>query len=162
MQKTQTNLDEIKLVGFQARTNNQNEMDPISAKIGPLVQQYFQQQAAEKISNRTNPGRTFCAYTDYESDHTGDYTFFIGEEVTSFGEITESMESLSIPAQKYAKFTTDSGPMPVVVINAWQRIWQMPTKELGGDRRYDTDFEIYDKRAQDPSNTILDIYIGIK
>jgi predicted transcriptional regulator YdeE len=35
-------------------------------------------------------------------------------------------------------------------------------QELGGDRRYATDFEIYDQRAQDPNNTILDIYIGLK
>ncbi len=38
----------------------------------------------------------------------------------------------------------------------------MTAEELGGERNYITDFEIYDERANDPQNTVLDIYIGIK
>jgi predicted transcriptional regulator YdeE len=52
--------------------------------------------------------------------------------------------------------------MPDVVIAAWQAIWAMNDSELGGKRRYVADFEIYDDRASDPNNTIVDIYIGIK
>jgi predicted transcriptional regulator YdeE len=52
--------------------------------------------------------------------------------------------------------------MPMVLINAWQGIWRMPPESLGGERRYHTDFEVYDERASDPQNTILDIYVGIK
>lgn len=162
MKRTICTLEGIKLIGTTVRTNNQNEINPSSAKIGSCVQNYFQQQIFEKISNRKNPGKTFCAYTDYESDHTGDYTFFIGEEVNSFDSIAEDLTALSVTLQKYAKFTTEPGIMPMVVIEAWQKIWQMSTQNLGGTRRYQTDFEIYDERAQNPNNTILDIYIGIQ
>lgn len=161
MQKTHITLQPIKLVGITVRTNNQNEMNP-SSKIGPCVHGYFQQQLFDKIANRKNPGKTFCAYTDYESDYTGDYTFFIGEEVTSFDSIGEGLTTLSIPSQKYVKFTTESGSMPEVVINAWQTIWQTTPQDLGGIRRYHADFEIYDERARDPNDTILDIYVGIE
>lgn len=51
--------------------------------------------------------------------------------------------------------------MPNIVIDSWQEIWQMSSSELGGSRNYHTDFEIYDKRASDPLNTIIDIHIGI-
>jgi predicted transcriptional regulator YdeE len=162
MQKDLINLGEMKLAGLQVRTNNKNEMNPSSAKIEPLVQQYFQQQVSGKIQNRKNPDKTFCAYSNYESDYRGDYDFFIGEQVTSFDNLAEDLITLTIPAQKYARLTTGSGTMPMIAINAWQKIWQMAPRELGGDRRYATDFEIYDERAQDPNNTILDIYIGIK
>lgn len=63
MQNALINLEEMKLTGVQVRTNNKNEMNLSSAKIGPMVQRYFQQQVSSSILNRKNPGRTFCAYS---------------------------------------------------------------------------------------------------
>jgi predicted transcriptional regulator YdeE len=47
------------------------------------------------------------------------------------------------------------------VIDAWQQIWKMTTADFGGKRAYRADFEVYDERARDPTNTSLDIYVGI-
>lgn len=162
MQKTQTDFPEIKLVGIKVRTDNKRESDPLRARILPCVQRYFQQQLAEKIPHRKNPGTTFCAYGEYESDHTGEYTCYIGEEVSTFKDIPEGLETHIIPLQTYVKFTSPQGPMPTVVMNAWQEIWEMSPEALGGQRRYATDFEVYDERAKDPQNVIVDIYIGVK
>ncbi len=162
MKKEKITLPEIKLVGVKVRTNNSQEFDPLTAKIAPCVQRYFQQQIGEKIPHRKNPGTTFCAYSDYESDYTGEYTFYVGEEVTSFEDLPEGLETHIIPPQTYVKFTTEPGPMPAVVIKAWQEIWGMSPADLGGQRRYATDFEGYDERAKDPQNVVLDIYIGLK
>jgi predicted transcriptional regulator YdeE len=52
--------------------------------------------------------------------------------------------------------------MPEVCIDMWQNIWKMKSGELGGKRAYLADFEVYDKRALDPSKTVLDIYVGVK
>lgn len=59
-------------------------------------------------------------------------------------------------------FTSNPGPMPAVCIDLWQKIWTLNPAQLGGERQYLADFELYDKRASDPQNTVLDIYIGIK
>lgn len=160
MEKTKIQLPEIKLVGLRVRANNKAEMDPLTAKISPCAQQYFQEQWAEKIPHRTHPERTLCAYTNYDSDYMGEYTFYIGEEVSSLEDIPEGLEGHIIPSQTYVKFTTPPGSMSTVL--AWQAIWKMSPESLGGERRYHTDFEVYDERASDPQNTILDIYIGIK
>lgn len=162
MQKKIIQLSEIKLVGITARTNLTNEMNPLTAKIGTTVQQYFREAFPEKISHRKKPGITLCVYTEYESDYTGDYTFFIGEEVTSFEDLPQGSRSLTIQPQTYTLFTTEPGVMPQVVIEAWQKIWQMTPMELEGKRAYRADFELYDHRASDPHNTILDICIGIQ
>ena len=34
-------------------------------------------------------------------------------------------------------------------------------QELNKQRGYKADFEVYDQRAADPSNSILDIYVGM-
>jgi predicted transcriptional regulator YdeE len=162
MKKEFNNKSEIKLVGLTARTNNKNEMNPETSKIGELVGRFWSQNIAGQISNRKNPGVTLSVYTEYDSNEHGDYTYFIGEEVDSFDNIPKGFKKLIIPAGKYQKFTTSSGKMPEIVINAWQQIWKMSSEDFGGERAYVADFEIYDQRASDPDHASLDIYIGIK
>ena len=161
MQKTPAKHPKMLVVGIKARTNNKAEMNPLTGKILPCVQKYFHEQLFDKIPNRKIPGTTICAYTDYESDHNGGYTYFIGEEVSSLDNIPEGFSTLTIPEQKYAKFTTEAGPMPKVCIDAWQKIWQMSAQDFGAPRRYHTDFEVYDERAKDQSNVVLDLFIGL-
>ena len=157
MQKTIIKYPEIKLVGITTRTNNAP-----TNKIPETIQTYFHNKLSEKINDRKNPGTTFCVYTNYESDFNGDYTYFIGEEVSSFGKIGDGFETLSIPMQQYAKFTNQPAPMPAACINMWQNIWKMSASDLGGERAYIADFEVYDERSSDPNQVVLDIYVGIK
>lgn len=165
MQQTTTSLKDIKLVGITTvKTNNARlfESDPSTNIVAAAVQQYFHGGLASKIEARKKPGTTFCVYTNYDSDFNGDYTYFIGEEVTSFDNVAEGMETLVIPAQRYAKFTNQPGAMPGVCIAMWQNIWTMTDADLGGKRAYIADFEVYDERSIDHNNVVLDIYIGIK
>lgn len=162
MQQTTTKLPEMKLTGITVRTNNANEIDWSTGKIFPCIRRYYHQGMAQSILHRKKAGTTFCVYTDYESDHNGDYTYFIGEEVDSFDGQADHMQQLTIPFQTYTKFTNGPAPMPEVVREPWFKIWQMSPRELGGDREYIADFEVYDERASDHANVVLDIYIGIK
>lgn len=154
--------EEMSLIGITLRTSNKEEFNPETAKIGGIVQKYLAEAIYDKIPSRKNPGTTLCVYTEYESNHEGSFTYFIGQEVEANIPAPEGMVSIKVPAQKYAKFTTDAGSMPQVCINGWLEIWKMDSEKLGGEREYLADFEVYDHRAQHPENTILDIYIGIK
>lgn len=163
MQQSSIVLPPIKLVGIAVRTSYEKELDKMQGEIFPCVQRYFHTPISEQIPHRKKPGTTYCVYTDYESDYTGAYTYFIGEEVTSFDStLPEGLETLVIPEQEYAKFTTGPAPMPDVIVNAWGQIWSMDPKQLGGDRAYKTDFEIYDERASDHQSIVIDLYIGLK
>jgi len=165
MKKTITSFPAKIIVGISARTNNADEQkDWVNGRILFCLQKYFGQNLAARIPHRIQPGTTLCIYADYESDHTGMYTYFIGEEVSKLETLPEGLESMVIPAQTYAKFTTDPGDMPAVVQNAWFEIWQMDEKQLGGKRAYKADFEVYDERAATPDhrNVVLDVLIGIE
>jgi predicted transcriptional regulator YdeE len=162
MHHSQNQLGEIKLIGIKVRTSYINESKWETGKIFPCVAKYFHEHLFDKIPCRNKPGTTYCVYTEYSSDYTGAYTYFIGEEVSSIDHIPVGLEALIIPSQKYVKFTTNSGAMPSVLKKAWQDIWDMTSEELGGIRKYHSDFEIYDERASDHNNLVLDIYIGIK
>ena len=162
MIKDKVTKPEIKLVGLSVRTNNMNEIEPITAKIGGLASKFQNQNIASQISNRKNPGVTYAVYTEYDSDEHGDYTYFIGEEVSAFENVPLGCKQITIPDSQYQKFTVGPDKMPMVVIQAWQQIWKMTSEDLGGQRTYQADFEVYDQRATDPVNTILDIFIGVK
>ncbi len=159
---TLVQFPEIKLVGITARTNNASEMNISTAKIGATFHKFMAENLQAKIKNRKYPGKIFAVYTNYESDFTGDYTYFLGEEVTSFDDIGSDFEALVIPAATYAKFTSDPGSIPAIVINTWQKIWEMGSAESGAERAYRADFEVYDERSINPHNAIVDIYIGVK
>jgi len=163
MKKKKTELQALTLVGLTARTNNKNEMSPETSKIGSLAGSYWGKQIANDIKHRVKPGVTYAVYTEFESDENGDYTYFIGEVVDSTeNQDLSQFKTLTIPQSHYQKFTTESGKMPDVVISSWQRIWAMKESDFGGKRKYIADFEVYDERASDPNNTVVDIYIGVE
>lgn len=145
MEKTIIDLPSTQLIGITARTNNKAEISWETGKIWPCVRRYFHEQLALKIPNRKNPGTTFCAYTEYDS------------EACPLG-----FHPVTIPSQTYIKFTNGPAPMPEVVREPWLKIWAMTPQDLGGIRRFETDFEIYDERAADHQNVVLDVLIGIK
>jgi predicted transcriptional regulator YdeE len=155
-------LKEIKLVGISILTSNLIESNPESAKIPGMFNRYFSEGISSKISNQINPERIFSVYTKYESDKSGNYTYFLGQEVDNF-ENNESLEMLSIPAQNYIKFTNHEPlPLPSIVIDMWNEIWKREDNgELIEKRSYIADFEIYDQRSNDHQKAIVDIFVGI-
>jgi predicted transcriptional regulator YdeE len=157
-------LPEIKLVGITTRTSNKLlfEGDPETNQVAETVKNYFHNDLAKKIPNRNKIGTTYCAYTDYESDHTGEFTYLIGESVSSFDGISDEFTCLTIPAASYIQLTNGPAPMPKVCIDMWEKIWRSTPEELGGTRAYTTDFEIYDDRSLDHMNVTLDLCIAIK
>lgn len=162
MKKNQLYVHEKKLVGITIRTNNADEMTNEKAKISSTLSYYFENNLPEKILYRVNPGTTYCAYTEFESDENGEYTYFVGEEVSSFEKLDPIFKKLIIPAGLYTKFSVGPGKMPHICIDAWKSIWKMHEADFGGKRAYLTDFEIYGERALNPENASLDIYIGLK
>lgn len=163
MKKEKVNLGELTFMGVTTRTNNKDEMNPETAKIGALVKLYWDEKVASKFKNRSNAGLTYLIYTNYASDEHGEYTCFIGETVSDLADQdTTKYTPLTILPSTYQKFTTDSGKMPDIIIKAWQDIWRMTSVDLAGKRKYKADFEVYDLRARDINNAVVDIYVGIE
>lgn len=161
MEKTPITLQDIKILGLSVRTSFRNECSSTTAIIPQVMEKYWREGIAERIPHRKSPGVLYAAYTEYESDYRGEYTYFVGEEVTKCDAIPDNLSLLVIPGGIYTKLTTKPGVMPQVIIEAWQKIWNYSEQDLGGKRLYHTDFERYDERALDPCNTVADVYIGI-
>jgi CubicO group peptidase (beta-lactamase class C family)/predicted transcriptional regulator YdeE len=152
--------DGFTVVGISARTANAREMTP-QGVIGPMWGRLFQEGILQKIPNKADP-RIVAVYTDYASDHNGEYTYVLGARVTSDANVPEGMVARKVPPGKYAMFTSEKGLAPQVVPALWMKINSLPQGAVGADRVYGADFEIYDERAIDPQNLQMDVYVGIK
>ncbi len=155
-------LPEIKIIGIKIITQNSKELSANGGQIAKTVSNYFSNQLMNQITNRINPGVTYCLYTDYESDQNGKYSFIIGEEVNSLRNIPANFVSHIIPKQKYCKLTSEQGPIPSIVVDLWKKIWSSEQAVLGVKRTFTADFELYDQRAGNPQNAIMDLFIAIE
>jgi predicted transcriptional regulator YdeE len=115
---------------------------------------------ADKIPNKTGPN-LYAVYSEYASDHNGEYAFMVGAPVKAGTAAPTGMLLKQIPASKYAVITTERGPFPKVIPQAWMQIFKLED-EGKLKRTYRIDFEVYDERALDPQNGQVDIYIGVK
>jgi len=148
------------VVGITARTNNAHEMSG-NGKIENIWQTLLQQNLAAKIPNKAGVD-LIAVYTDYETDHTGHYTYLLGLPICSAEALPANLTVKHIPAGRYAVFSSGRGPIKQIVPEVWQRIWSMSPEELGGARAFKTDYEIYDQRAADPENAQIDVYVGLR
>jgi predicted transcriptional regulator YdeE len=148
------------MVGIAVRTSNAKEMTA-DGLIGKQWARLMQEAVLAKIPNKADKS-IVAVYTEYASDHNGDYTYVLGARVNSDTDVPAGMVAKKIPAGKYAVFTSEKGPPAKVVPETWMRINSLPKTAVGGDRMYRADFEIYDERAADPQSAVVDVYVGIK
>ncbi|WP_133140299.1 GyrI-like domain-containing protein [Legionella genomosp. 1] len=118
--------------GFSVRTNNQDEMNPKSAKLPALWQRFF----ASELANTTS---IFGVYSDYESNEDGLYTVTAG---VSQEANTDNLNTVTVLSGSYLVFEA-KGPMPATVINVWKSIWEFFAANHQFQRKFATDFELY-------------------
>ena len=154
--------ESFQVVGIEASTNNAKESGP-DAIIGKLWQQFLGQNLLKQIPDRVDQS-IIAVYTDYATDANGQYTFVLGARIRPIPDpvLPEGMVVKTVPAGRYAVFTSDRGPVAKVVVETWKQIWAYYQSPANGQRAYRADFEIYDQRAADPNNAHVYIYIGVK
>jgi predicted transcriptional regulator YdeE len=148
------------VVGVAARTRNAHEMSG-NGKIGDVWQTFLEPSLVARIPNKIGVD-PIAIYTEYESDHTGYYTYLLGVPVSSTESLPANLTVKHVPPGRYAVFTSGRGNIVQVVQEVWQRIWSMSPEELGGKRAFQTDFEVYDQRTADPENAQIDVYVGLR
>ena len=147
------------VIGIQARTTNAKEATA-EGIIPRQWQKFFQEGILEKIPNKIS-GNIYAVYSEYASDHNGEYDFVIGAMVKEGSVAQDGLTAKAVPGGRFAVLTTEHGPLPEVVPQAWREIFKLEDeKKL--QRTYQADFEVYDQRSRDPKNAQVDIYVGMK
>jgi predicted transcriptional regulator YdeE len=152
---------EFSVIGIQVRTSNAKEMTGGGA-IPKQWDKFFREGIAGKIPNKVD-STIYAVYTGYASDRDGEYDFVIGMKVSGVSTVPPGMVAKKVPKGRYAVVASAKGPVAQVVPQAWQRVYSLDdNKQLGGARAYKADFEVYDQRSQNPQDSLVDIYVGVK
>ena len=154
-----TNVSGFTVIGIEVRTDNAKE-STTNGIIPKQWQKFFSEGMVGQIQSKTG-SNLYAVYTDYASDHNGEYTYVVGAAVKDGTSAPNGMVVKQVATGQYAVFTTEVGPFAKIVPAGWQRILKLED-EGKLKRAYKTDFEIYDQRAQDPQNAQIDIYVGLK
>ena len=155
-----TLTDPIAVIGVQIRTNNAAELSG-QGKIGALWGRLFAEQLPSQIPHRVSDS-IFAVYSNYASDENGDYDYLLGCPVSSIEAIPAGMTYAAIPTGDYAVFTSETGPVVEVVQSAWKHIWHLAPDELGRKRAFNTDYEVYDHRALNPTHSQVEIHLSLQ
>ena len=143
----------VHLIGIQLKNKTINEGGRSGIDCGNLWQEFEQQHISDRIPNKIG-NAVYAVYYDYEGDHTGPFSYFIGCRVEDGTEAPKGLASLIIPGGNYIKLLA-KGKMPVCVADIWKKIWASDMK-----RNYGYDFEVYDDRSLGWSNAEIDIFVG--
>jgi predicted transcriptional regulator YdeE len=148
------------VVGIAVRTSNA-EQTTAARPIGKQWERLFKEGLLAAIPNKAD-GKIVAVYSEYATDKDGEYTYLLGARVRKVESVPEGMTAKNVPAGRYAVFTSERGPVEKVVVEMWRRVWETPKNALGGDRTYKADFEVYDQRAQNPADSVVDLYVAVR
>src|SRR5262249_13696942 len=146
----------FKVVGLSARTSNADEMAG-KGRIAGIWERFYAEGLPQRIPNQSEPGVVLALYSEYEGDLNAPYSFAVCVKVEDIGNLPQGLTAYSVPAMKYAVFTSARGPIPGIVIDMWKGIWSSSI-----ERAYQTDFEIYDGRSRDRNNAQIDVWVSVK
>ncbi len=149
----ETELSEQKIIGIAVKADNSAAG---IEKIAALWKKFHQEKVLEKIDEDNKVSdEIFAIYTDYEGDHTKPYKFILGVKVFEFDEVPAGMITYTIPEQKYA-IATAIGRIPTSVAKEWKKIWASKL-----DRKYSSDFEIYNEDSDMGEDSEVEIYVAV-
>jgi predicted transcriptional regulator YdeE len=133
----------MRVAGFSVRTSNA-ELDtdgpgPIGALWGKLLSRTDEAPWADAPVG---------VYHDYESDHHGPYTLFVGYPMRAGAAVSAGWEVLDVPETECLVFRAE-GEIPAALIEAWERIWAHFDDDAAHVRDYTFDVERFDEDGAD-------------
>ncbi len=124
------------IAGVSIHTSNADAMSTIPELWG----KFFGEAVASKIAGKVSDD-VYAIYTDFENEgenNDGTYRFLIGVEVSSDADLTDDLDTATIPKGNYHQFEVP-GKDAEQVFPTWQKIWSKD--DIG--KTFQCDFEMY-------------------
>jgi predicted transcriptional regulator YdeE len=147
------------VIGVSVRTSGEKEAAG-TGEIPGVWMRAMQDGTFERIPNRADD-KILAVYTDFASDRKGEYTYVLGMRVSAADKVPDGMTAITVPAGKYVVVESEKGALPEVMPRVWQRIAAMPPKELGGERVFKTDYEVF-PAGFNWQDVQVEVHAGIK
>ena len=148
------NVTEKTITGISVRTSNEIESNPKKAVLPAFWDRFFEEDILDQIPGKIPNTPIYGVYSNYGSNKKGSYSVTAGVEAFDPEMEQNGFDLIKIEAGDYLLFK-GHGPMPGVVADTWQVVWNYFSKNREFKRRFKTDFELYVTQES------VEIYIGI-
>ncbi|MEN1938529.1 AraC family transcriptional regulator [Paenibacillus sp. 102] len=151
------------VAGYEMKTSNKEGKN--IKDIPVFWEQYLKNNLASNITNRkyTDQYVELGMCTDFNLE-TGDFTYIIGMEVTSFDELPNELAQRTFPEATYAVFTTPKVPHKEMVSSiqqTWHAIFSEWFPHSGYEHAGVTEFELYDERCHEDKSEFAQVEIWL-
>ena len=147
-------LEPFYIIGITIKTTNED--GKCMEDMGQLWGRFFAEGISQSIPNRISDD-IYSVFTEYESDYRKGYTAVLGHKVATLEAIPDGCVGIQIPGETYQKMHA-KGKMPDAVVDKWKEIWE---KDDQLNRAYTADFEVYGEKANNGSDSEVDIFLAI-
>lgn len=151
---SKVNIEAFKIIGISVKTSNKDGQS--AQDIGALWNRFMEERILDKIPNKIEE-TIFSIYTEYEGDHTQPYTTILGCKVAGTSVCPKGMVVKTFDGGNYLKYIAKGDLVKGVVYQEWSKIW---AEDLVGT--FVADFEVYGKKAQNPTDAEVEIFVGVK
>ena len=146
-------IEGFDIIGIKTRTAN----DGRAGKDIPMLWGKFMENGVkDRIPNKMDDS-IYCLYSNYEGDHLQPYDVIIGCKVSATDQIPDGMILHHVDTGNSAKFVAKGSLVKgEAVVKTWFQIWDADI-----NRKFSTDYEVYDERSSDIQNAEVDIFVSV-
>ena len=145
------------IAGKKIRVNNGGEN---KQKIPMFWSEFMTKKLGERIPDRLCECYGTMGICINDGDEAGNFSYMIGDPVSSTDSLSEEFDSIIIEAGTWAVFTS-KGPFPEAIQNCWDYIYSEWLPGSGYELRDSPEIELYDDRcSNDPQE--MDIYLPVQ
>lgn len=153
----------FQVIGYEMKTTGKDGKN--LTDIPAMWQNYLQNNLSENIPNRkhTNEFVELGMCTDFNLE-TGEITYIIGMEATSFDGVSSELTCRTFPEATYAVFTTPKVPeeeMVASIQQTWNAIFTEWFPHSGYEHSGVVEFELYDERSHADKHDLVQLEIWL-
>ncbi|MGG3519684.1 AraC family transcriptional regulator [Bacillus pseudomycoides] len=151
------------VAGYEMKTSSKEGKN--LKDIPAFWDRYLQNNLASNITNRKHTDQyvELGMCTDFNLE-TGDFTYIIGMEVTSFDGVPTELAQRTFPEATYAVFTTPKVPhkdMVSSIQQTWNAVFTEWFPHSGYEHAGVTEFELYDERCHEDKSEFAQVEIWL-
>ncbi|PFN09170.1 AraC family transcriptional regulator [Bacillus cereus] len=151
------------VAGYEMKTTSKEGKN--LTDIPAFWDRYLQNNLADRIPNRKHTDQyvELGMCTDFQLE-TGEFTYVIGMEVTSFDGVPTELAHRTFPEATYAVFTTPKVPhedMVSSIQQTWNAIFTEWFPHSGYEHAGVTEFELYDERCHADKSEFAQVEIWL-
>lgn len=147
-------IEPFDVAGLTVRTSNEQEMDPETAQVAGVWNQFFEGEVYDNLRDEDEHPPLHGVYSEYESDADGEWTLTVGVAASEIAGHDGDVVMVTVDGGDYLVWEAE-GELEEIVPETWEEITDYFAEDAPYVRAFGTDFERFIE------GTRLEVYVSV-